>query len=494
MADPDHTISRRHFTLAYRSGAWQITDESSNGTFVNREESPIGKGTARGLRDNDRLRVGPYEIEVLLQDDSLRAAGGRSDGSGKASDPFAFDDPFGDPLAPAPDPAPGYRGMPDPSADYRYPREQAPIYRPAPQTPFHARTQDDHSSVMNDAMLPPARIGQMPLGSGGLIPADDLLPDDWEKDLLEGIGTPAQAPNLDPFAPAAAPPLVPPLASPLAPPLAPPPAAQSLPADPLLDMPFAASPAASRPAVNPFEPPPASVPIASTPPVAAPFQAPLHGQVPVPPQAPSDAFASPVAQPADPGLMDAFLEGIGIPEARPSDAAATMRRLGEAFRAMVSGLRAVLMARASIKSEFRIEQTMFQARGNNPLTFSADDDDAITALLGVGRRIGMAPATAVSDALRDIRLHELASIAAMQSAVRAVLAGLDPDKIRADVEQAGGLTLLPAQKKARAWDAYDALHQRTVQALSDDFDSVFGKAFARAYEEALQDLNARERR
>jgi hypothetical protein len=31
------------------------------------------------------------------------------------------------------------------------------------------------------------------------------------------------------------------------------------------------------------------------------------------------------------------------------------------------------------------------------------------------------------------------------------------------------------------------LHARTVQALTDDFDSVFGKAFARAYERIALD-------
>jgi predicted component of type VI protein secretion system len=40
------------------------------------------------------------------------------------------------------------------------------------------------------------------------------------------------------------------------------------------------------------------------------------------------------------------------------------------------------------------------------------------------------------------------------------------------------MALLPAQRKARAWDAYEALHARTVLALADDFDSVFGNAFA----------------
>jgi type VI secretion system FHA domain protein len=105
----------------------------------------------------------------------------------------------------------------------------------------------------------------------------------------------------------------------------------------------------------------------------------------------------------------------------------------------------------------------------------------------------MAPQDAVADALRDIRLHELASMAAMQAAVRTLLDGLDPAKLRASAEQSGGMTLLPAQKKARAWDAYEALHSRTVQALADDFDSVFGKAFARAYEQALDEIAAKER-
>jgi hypothetical protein len=63
----------------------------------------------------------------------------------------------------------------------------------------------------------------------------------------------------------------------------------------------------------------------------------------------------------------------------------------------VSGLRSTLMARASIKDEFRIEQTMIRASGNNPLKFSLDDDDALATLLGTGRRTGMGAAEAIAD-------------------------------------------------------------------------------------------------
>ena len=168
-----------------------------------------------------------------------------------------------------------------------------------------------------------------------------------------------------------------------------------------------------------------------------------------------------------------------------------MGALGAAFRAVVSGLRQAMIARSAIKGEFRIEQTMIRSRGNNPLKFSADDDDALAALLGVGRRLGLQPAEAINEALRDIRLHELAMVTAMQTAVRALLAEFEPSKLRQSGER-GGLALIAAQRKANAWDAFEAMHARVSQALVDDFDSVFGKAFARAYERAVAEISAKD--
>lgn len=423
LTDVNQMVSRRHCTLAFRGGIWQVIDDSANGTFPNHDEEPIGRGNKRTLADHDRLRIGPYEIEVhLAQDDMFRP--GR---------PGAYGDPT--------DVDPGYvdPGRPESFADdpFSDPLWAANTTPPAYDSSFAGRTQDDHSSILNDAMRPPNPVGMMPVAQGGLgggtIPADDLLPEGWENDLL------AELPDTAPVVAKLAPRLE-----------------------------------ASRPPPAPPTAPIRSAPITPAPAMAQP---PRDGEAPQ----------------GDNALLAAFLAGAGLPDAALSDPVATMQRLGETYRALVAGLRAVLIARASIKSEFRIEQTMIQARGNNPLKFSANDDDAVSALLGVGRRTDMGPAKAVTEALRDIRLHELASMAAMQSAVRALLQGLGPEKVRASVEQ-GGRSVLPGQKKARAWDAYEALHARIAQALSDDFDSVFGKAFARAYEEAFDDLAARDRR
>ena len=559
LPDPERVLSKRHFVVAYRGGTWQIADTSTNGTFLNRENEPIGQGSIRPLRDGDRLRLGSYEIEVRL----VEAARGAAPGRGGAS-PFPFDDPFGAP-APAPvpfnDPRPVSLG---PASLAQLPADFDPL---APDSPdaFSGPTQADHAPALNDAFLPR--------------PAAPALPDNWDEDLLAGIGAaappppprgagggfrpdapamrapgenslggnnqgsnlpqsdrgmvPAAAPGYAPapFAPAApAPPpgfppagFAPPPPGFAAPaPAAPPPGAPYPPARYPAPAPAAAPFAApappawaqpSRGEASPFAEPSDPAPQPAVPPgyPPQPYPAQAFGsqpqpspsypaQPPAPPPAVAPAGAAigvPAGVPAgatvgDPPLLAALLRGVGLPDAQPGDPAAMMLALGQAFRALVSGLRAVLIARASIKSEFRIEQTMIRARGNNPLKFSAGDDDALAALLGAGRRSDMSPAEAVADALRDIRLHELASMNAMQAAVRALLEGLDPAKLRAATEQGGALSVLPAQRKARAWDAYETLYAGTVRALSDDFDSLFGKAFARAYERALAETAGKE--
>jgi type VI secretion system FHA domain protein len=157
------------------------------------------------------------------------------------------------------------------------------------------------------------------------------------------------------------------------------------------------------------------------------------------------------------------------------------------LRATVNGLRQTLIARASIKDEFRIAQTVIRPVGNNPLKFSLDDDDALLTLLGKGRSGSMPPEEAIAEAFDDLRMHELATVSAMQAAIRAVLAQFAPESIERKATSSA-LQIHPAQKKARAWDTFVQQHKSVTQALLDDFDSVFGKAFARAYEQAIDEL------
>jgi type VI secretion system protein ImpI len=430
LADPERSISKQHCMLAYRSGCWQIADLSTNGTFLNRESEPLGRGQPHDLRDGDRVRIGPYEIEIRI----VEAAAQRS--AAASQNPFDLD-PFANPPAGSPggrfeqDPLLRPAAAPDPfaagfgSPGVNLPADYDPLAPEPSDAPFTGPAQADHSPYIEDAFIPP--------------PARSALPDDWDREFRSFAASPA-TPEPAPAAP---------------------------------------TPAAASPIVAPPGPLPAAPPEA----IVSPLRPPV-----TPPATPSAETAPSIE--AD--LLVAFLRGVGVADLRPSgDPAAAMEALGRAFRALVSGLRRALMARAAVKREFRLEQTMLRSQGNNPLKFSADDEDALRALLGAGRRTEMNAADAVADALRDVRLHELATVVAMQSAVRALLAELDPAKLRRAAER-GGLDFVPMQRKAGAWDAFEALHARITHALSDDFDSVFGKNFARAYERALSEVSAKE--
>ncbi len=458
LPDPDRTLSRRHCVFAYRSGGWQLADLSANGTFLNRDADPVGPDGPRDLRDGDRLRLGAYEIEVrVAQDtawpnDAAARAGTGQPGAGRGGagfdDPFR-DDPFAtpqrpgegfgrDPLLDSP-PTPAGFGAPG----IRLPDDFDPLAPDADDAPFKGPIQPDHAPALEQAFRVPAQPG----------PVDF---DDWDLDIGPASGAPSLPASgsigdwdIDLAGPA------PPDGTPPVPPQALPVTPSAVPDD-----------ATADPFVEPTRDAAASLPPAG----AA-----------SPPAAPS---------PASGDLMAAFLRGAGMPDALPADPLKTMEQLGAAFRAVVAGLRQALIARATIKGEFRIEQTMIRARGNNPLKFSADDDDALAALLGAGRRTDIAPAAAVSEALADMRLHELATMAAMQAAVRSLVDRFNPAPLRAEGERGGGL--LGAQKRARAFELYEKLHGDIARALADDFDSVFGKDFARAYEQALREVSDKE--
>ncbi len=493
-------MSRRHCTVFYQGGAWKITDQSTNGTYVNRDAEPVGTGE-RTLADGDRIRVGPYEIEVGINE--REAFGGQSDG-GMAFDPFG-----GGSRAPEPPPQQfgsqqfGNQGFGNP----RGPLGQSPFGgSPSIQLP------DDFASELLDPQHAPppthyAQVDHTPSFSDAFqAPTPrNVLPTDWGEDLLAPGPAPAPAPAPVPalapvpvaapppvFAPPPAPPSPPPFFAPAPVVAAPPPVFAPAPAVAPPTSPFGPGPDFGETPFAPPLPPPPAPPAIAEPLFAAPPPPPPPVPQPLPPQAPAPVPAAAKAAADDSALLAAFLRGAQFEDAPVTDAAHTMELAGQTFRAFVGGLREVLIARAEVKGAFRIEQTMVRAKGNNPLKFAAGDDDAMAALLHAGRRTDMSSAAAVAEALGDIRTHELATMAAMQEAVRELIGKLDPAAIRAQAEQ-GGIAL-GVQRRAKAFDIFEAEFGKLEEALTERFDDVFGRAFAHAYEKVAADLQAKGRR
>ncbi len=88
LPDPDCFVSSRHATIDCIDGLYFIVDTSSNGTYLNGVSLPRGENATVRLRNADRLRIGEYEIEVILSKDT-RPGAAQLDG---LSTPIGADD------------------------------------------------------------------------------------------------------------------------------------------------------------------------------------------------------------------------------------------------------------------------------------------------------------------------------------------------------------------------------------------------------------------
>jgi type VI secretion system protein len=66
LPDPDRYLSGKHVRIDFRSGSYVLVDTSSNGTYVNGAQVPLGKYHDYVLKDGDYLRLGEYEILVSI--------------------------------------------------------------------------------------------------------------------------------------------------------------------------------------------------------------------------------------------------------------------------------------------------------------------------------------------------------------------------------------------------------------------------------------------
>jgi type VI secretion system protein ImpI/type VI secretion system protein len=186
----------------------------------------------------------------------------------------------------------------------------------------------------------------------------------------------------------------------------------------------------------------------------------------------------------------AFLQALGVADLRVSDAelAATMARLGRVMAVMIEGLREVLMTRTQIKSEFRISQTVIGAGDNNPLKFSISPEQAIEAMVKPTTRGYLGAVESAEQALRDVKAHEVAMLTGMEAALKGILKRLDPAVLEAKIETSGGFGSILRGKKQRTWEVYEKMYAEIADQAENDFNELFAREFARAYQDQLERL------
>jgi type VI secretion system FHA domain protein len=230
----------------------------------------------------------------------------------------------------------------------------------------------------------------------------------------------------------------------------------------------------SRHVVRPAPPPPAPPPVA---------------QVAAAPSTPAPSTPAPrraARRPDGPAelreLGAAFARGAGLP-AEVTVTPEWMEHVGALLRATAEGTLALLQSRAVAKRHMRAEGTHIAPRQNNPLKFSPDATEAVTRMLHREASPGfLDPVAALHDAHRDLLVHQVAMVAGMRAAVFELFTRLGPEAAEDAQGPARGLSRLRPLREAALWRRHCLQHAQLLEHLDDDFESIFGREFLRAYE------------
>lgn len=492
LPDASNTLSSRHAAISHNGHGFVVTDTSTNGVYLNSVDMPIGRGQSAALCNGDTLYISDYIISVALL---------------KEPAPLVASPLY----APAPAPSPA----------------AAPMPRPADRPGL---SMDDLLGSARSVLPPsvPAAIAPVPpprapaVASAPARPAS-IIPDDFDFSDLMAPGGSSQP--LQPMAQPAPPPQAE-MTSFTAPLQLPPAAPSSRQASPTDFGPGAARPTPAAAPANPsgldgsalpnLPPQPAPAPPEAAP---APAMDPLamlrhraiaraasidlsrpNGEAAPRLTEPALAPAAPrpaIGAVAMPGGMSAdtasdaavFWRALGLDaEAIPAATRQDMlAELGRAMRETASGLVAILSARKSLKDEFRIDQTRLAALENNPFKFFRSGDDALRRVIIEGKPGYLPLDRAVKQGFSDIQAHEVATVVAMQSALRKLLARMAPAAIEGSTEP-GLLGRRP--DKSKLWDRYVEAHGGLSSDLDRTTREMLAEEFARAYAEQTKTTSA----
>ncbi len=499
LADPDRTLSKNHCRIDASDGGFMLTDLSTNGVFLAGSQQAVGRGHSVVLEDGDSFSMGPYRMLAEIEDGrfgspdmdaTVGPSGNRSPLIPQVEEPWLTGLPSGD-FGPGRRAAPhGWDAPPDPAA-YAATGLFEPPRGDRPQPYDAVGTSPGLFSQLSEHI--PAAATNMRLPETQVV-----LPTDWmDSDPLEPAESPLPAaawPPLLPderpaFEPAPVPPadwLLPVVTIPDAAPVLEP----ALPEVPIAEAPVPDAEAAVEPAPAVAETVVSSLPLLQAP---APIHEPVVPEAP-PVSAPAAALRA-VAVPAvqahsaeapSAGPVAAFLEGAGLPPDTLAglDVESAFKEIGLMVRAAVEGVRDIMSTRALVKSEFRVDQTVLRRSDNNQVKFAPDAQRCLAAMVGAAPPGFLPGSAAMQQCMDDIKLHELALIAALNSVFADLDQQLDPEVIMRRARQETSLsTVLPYARDAKCWaifvETYRLLQESGAANTGGSLLAPLAQAYAR---------------
>ena len=469
LPDPTMHVSSRHCEVQFTADGYVLVDVSTNGTFLRGSAARLA--APHTIASGDVFVIGQFEIAAALDEATASAMAQRNAappppawkgwdaGSGNAASPASASGWDAVPTASA------ISGSGPMSQNWAPPgTEPNPAAAPSPPSlGWGAPPAANGGAISPFVSTPPAPTSEKPASSGwGARPeaAPEPAASTWSAPL------PPTSPASDWSTPIAG-------------------KAPSPPGGDIWGK-IAASNVVDWARGGFGTPAPAPVPVVAQP-VALPDAPKVEAGQPI--AMPTTAARPAIAPPAtatSPAMLLQLLEATGIdPAAIKRDEAGTLIQAGDLLRRLVAGLVVMLEARARAKSQMGAQGTSLEFDGNNPLKFARAPEQALAQLLNPPERGFMPAERAIEDAFRDLQAHQIATLRAMQGALRATLDRFSPTAIRARAATKGVLAkILPGARDAALWQAYEREFGGVAQGSDEAFMDIFAKEFRKAYDEA----------
>ncbi len=431
LEDPESYVSGKHALINFQTPHYYLTDTSANGVYLNQSSTPLGKGNAIRLADGDTLGIGDYEIAVSINDFNSNHHGVNTPGHSLGEDSPVFpDDPFAD------------LGN-DPIADMISNAEQPglnsnPDKREQDSFPDTEPANENYRKGSESNHVSDLHAYFKPAVSSSKNFIEEI---NTERPLTQPPNLPENWMDIDNFG-----------------------EEKVKVGDPSSHDSFQYQKT---------------------------FSSDSHKTV-------SGTAASPMPMDSnqETQIVRRFLAGAGldnhlIAESIDPD---IFFIVGQVLRTTVRGAMDVLMARADIKNEMHLDVTTLRAAENNPIKISVTVDDALTHLLAPQAKGYMPPVQAVEEAFEDIRAHQIAVLAGIQTALKSILKRFDPESLEQRLQKTSPLSAsIPIHRQAKLWELFEQLYDEIGREAEDDFSYLFGRAFVKAYEEQINNIKASQK-
>ncbi len=474
LDDPDRTVSRVHAQIVYRNGDFFLVDRGSNAVQWNGQL--LGAGNEAKLISGDKLFIGSFELSVhTVSQEQTATSQPLLVSEWQGAHTSTSDDPFADLLD-------GLAHVKPRVADMAITSKSSVGQTPTASASLAAF--DPFDDLLDPISPPPVKPTYAPSNQflGKTTSNDDFSdlgfgPNSEGKSLDALFGLEDVKPNSDPLAFSQSPdPLSRPNTAADADPLRAlgmaPKATPSAVSDHIPALQHAYVPPPTRAEFVPVDPN-TTISKMPTPKREKPLEQ-LHLK---PPQ--SDANSE--------ELLNALLRGLQMTHQAPQSLTPElMERMGAILRTASEGTLQLLLTRQDFKRELRADVTMIASNHNNPLKFSPTTEVALAHLLGDQVRGFMAPKEAMHDAYNDLKAHQLGVMVGMKAALTQLLDRFTPAALEEKIAAKSKLdSLFAANRKAKLWDQFCALQKSISSEAEDDFHNLFGKEFAKTYDEQM---------